>query len=369
MSDCKKQRSKSDPGFATARIWFLAACCLLALLVFCHGCSISGDNSYDGLPRLVVRNTTYAFGQMRPASTNLAVFRFTNKGSDTLRITDVKKCCGVIINLDKKELSPREQGILTVQYRAGQVAETFEKHISLVTNDPRNSVVQLTVTGEVTPTLTWQPARLQIAANTEDVVCPDITIKSLDEMPFSVKGIAVTGKCLVTKLDPDLKATEFTLKPTVDLAKLNALPTNYGSLRIALDHPDYKVLTLPFSITPPLQALPAQLLAFDARMGESMARTLQVQDNQVATDSNGSVQIESVSAKNGSRVELRRATPNSTGCELQLEIWPALGAENRSFVSDQLAIKLKDGRELTVPLRVFYQSPAMSTTAGAASGT
>jgi hypothetical protein len=51
------------------------------------------------------------------------------------------------------------------------------------------------------------------------------------------------------------------------------------------------------------------------------------------------------------------------GCEVKLEIWPGPAKEGESFSTDELTIKMKDGRQMIVPLRVFYQVPALSNAA------
>jgi hypothetical protein len=177
-----------------------AGYCLLFIVLLFHGCSPeTGSMSRIesiGTPKLVVENSSYDFGNIKPGSTNTATFNLTNVGNRPLKILDVKKCCGTVIKLDKEELTPGDRGTLTAQYRAGLASSLLKKKIGLYTNDPKNPQVELIITGKVIQTLEWTPARLEISAYDEDKGCPDIKIRSLDGTPFSIKGFAATGHCL-----------------------------------------------------------------------------------------------------------------------------------------------------------------------------
>jgi hypothetical protein len=360
--------------------------CVLLAAIACLGCSAERDTAAEngrgaaegphgrrmrgdlargqvdtrGAPRLVLEKTTYDFGQIKSGSANTAVFRLSNAGPGTLQIIDVRRCCGAVVELKKKELAPGESTELTAKYRAGQGPGDMTKNIGLVTNDPHKPLVELTITGQIIQTLTWTPTRLQIAAYTKDLPCPEITIKSLDGTLFSVEGFVATGQCLNAEFDPIRKATEFILKPTVDLARVNALTASSGTVRVNLDHPDCKSIDLAFSVIPALQVTPAQLLVFNARAGEPLLRLLQIKDNQAAPDSTTDVAIESVTSKSGGRVDIRAVTTNKATCELKVAIWPAGSNEKESLSTDQLLIEMKDGRKLSVPVRVFYASGAVS---------
>jgi hypothetical protein len=366
-----------------------ALLCAVCTLFLCHGCSSDTAQTTGGLkhtdalssqlaarqaglsnlaearegPRILLEKTHYDLGEIKPMTKTNATFDFRNIGNSPLRVTGVKSCCGVPAKVDKKELQPGETGILTAQYTASQAAGVFTKRILLLTNDPQNSRIELTIKGKVVQTLAWSPAYFKLSANKGLTACPEITIKSLNGTPFSVTAFAATGRCLSAEFDPACKATEFTLKPTIDGAKLNALSANSGIVRIDLDHPDYKSVNLTFSVTPALQVIPAQLLAFNVKADEPVLRSLQVKDNEMAPDSTTNIEIESVTSKNGSRVELRSLSAGKTGCELNVAIWPVNNKEKESFSADQLVIELKDGRKLTVPVRVFYAARAVSSTA------
>lgn len=369
----------------------LACCCLTAFLLPWLGCSsqtdtagrareyesgtarkavilqsaIAQEDSLSSTMGLTFDRTTYDFGQINPRSTNKATFRLRNNGHDPLHLSDVRTCCGAVVELDKRELAANESAILTVEYHAGSAASKFSKKIGVVSDDPQSPLTELTITGEVAATLAWTPAQFKIPAYDANSTCPRIAIRSLNDTPFAVRGFTATDRCLIAAFDPNHRSTEFALTPEVDMAALESIVTRRGVVRIDLDHPDYQSINLSFEVAEALEATPAQLFVFDGEIGKSILRPLEIQDNEADPVEDFPVEIESVTAEGDSRIEIRELTQIKAGCcRLVLEIWPAGGDENETFTVDQLQVKLKDGRELAVPLRIFYLSPVVSGTAG-----
>jgi len=341
-----------------------AGYCLLFIVLLFHGCSPEPGSMSRiesiGAPKLVVENSSYDFGNIKPGSTNTATFNFTNVGDRPLKITNVKRCCGAVIKLDKEELAPGDSGTLTAQYRAGMVSSLLKKKIGLFTNDPKKPQVELTITGRVIQTLEWTPARLELSAYDEDKSCPDITIRSLDGTPFSIKGFAATGHCLTADFDPDFKANEFTLKPVLDTAKLQGLSKADGQIKIDLDHPDYHNIFLGFNVTLPFEITPRAIFSMESPLDKPVLRTIKIQDNRNGQNEYISSLIESFTSEKGSRVEALDLKNVENGCEIKLEIWPGKDAVAGSHQLDKLNIKLKGGHELNVPIYLFYESAKVS---------
>ncbi|MBM4028511.1 MAG: DUF1573 domain-containing protein [Planctomycetes bacterium] len=354
--------------------------CGLSMILLCQGCSsnVADPRKADAqecvkqearsqpmemqqvvrvdLPRIVVDKMTYDFAEVRPDSKKTATFRLTNAGSSTLRITDVQRCCGAVVKLEKKELSPGESGVLTTEFVAGSMPQALNKKIRLLTNDPEKPQIELAITGKVVPTLAWTPPRFEIAAYQEIITCPEITIKSLDGKPFAVKGFSATGACLTADFDPSHTASELTLKPQVDRAKLAAAEFSNGRVKIEVTHPDYEAIYLDFAIKPVFEITPARIFVVNAEPGRAVLRTLQVQDRRTTASGDVAGQIESVTFKDGGRVEVRGVTNGGKGCEMSLAIWPAGEQTRESLWSDQLLIQMKEGRQLTIPVHVLFKT-------------
>jgi len=340
---------------------------LLSLAFSGQGCS-TNESSTLGLkpletPRISLDKVVYELGRISPGSNCMAVFRLTNVGGGPLVITDVRRCCGAVVKLDRTVLAPGQDGLLTIEYRASAIPGPLTKRIGLLTNDPQQRQVELTIAGQIVRTLAWTPSHLELSASRPTASCPEITLKSLDGMAFSIKGFSATNGCFVVDYDPAHQAREFVLKPRVDKARLQTFTTSNGIIRVYLEHPDYEAIDVPFSVMPALQAVPPQILVFNAKADEPLVQQLQLLDNQADPNAPTGVLIQSVTSKNDRRVELRRVNVNKTGCEISLGIWPAGPKADESFSTDELIIKTKDGRELAVPVRIFYQSPQLSSAA------
>ena len=152
------------------------------------------------------------------------------------------------------------------------------------------------------------------------------------------------------------------LKPIMDTAKLEVLPSNRGIIVIELDHPDYEKINIGFNVIPALQTVPAQILVFNAKASEPVHKSLILQNN-AEPDEDITDLFESIVSKNGSKVNVLEFTQVGEGGKLDLEIWPSSNEGSESFSRDQLVLKMKDGRELDVPVCVFYRTQKLSSKA------
>jgi hypothetical protein len=319
------------------------------------------QNEPISAPKLTLNKNIYDFGVIKTLSTNKAVFRLTNTGGKSLIISDIKKCCGAVISLDKKELAPGENGILTAEYYTDLETGLFKKTIDITTNDPNNPRTTLTVTGKVIQTLKWKPESFKIASFGKDSNCPEIKITSLDSTKFSVKKFSSSCLFLAAAYDSNYTSTEILLKPKIDVDRIKELNINKGSVNIELAHPDYKTISLNFDIIPSLQSTPAQILVFNADVNEPVTKYIELQDNQFQNNANISTQIESIVSEAGTKVEIVQSMMVNKICKLDLKIITAKNKIEESVFKDQLVIKLKDGRSLNVPIRIFYTTQTMTS--------
>ena len=314
------------------------------------------------IPRLVIDTNIYDFNDIKPNSENTAEFNLTNAGNSTLIVSDVQKCCGAKTSLIK-EILPGKSEVLSVQYNVGNEYGLIKKTITLTTNDPKQMQIKLIITGNVAPTLSWLPESFEITTHEKDIKCPEIKIKSLDNSKFSVKNFASSGNCLSVKLDPNYSASEIIIKPKLIAEKLKKLNTNNGSVLIELNHTDYKQIRLNFEVIPSLQATPTQFVVFNADVNEPITKSIVLQDNEKPDDSNVSSQIESVASENGTKVEMIGSSMIDKNCKLDLKITPVTKKDSEYLLKDQIVIKLKDGRTLNVPMRIFYKTETLTSKA------
>jgi len=101
-------------------------------------------------PKAVVKPMAYDFGDIIQDSVVTTIFVITNAGSDLLKITKVWASCGCTAVMPaKNELKPGESTDIKVTFNSKGKSEKQNKIISIETNDPKNSTIKLSLTGNV----------------------------------------------------------------------------------------------------------------------------------------------------------------------------------------------------------------------------
>lgn len=134
--------------------------------------------------------------------------------------------------------------------------------IFVPTNDRENPNVRLTIMVRVAQQVEVIPSKFQLSPNKDNAGMPDITLKSRDGRPFSIKGYVSSDKVVSLDFDPDTSASEFILKPTVDMRKLRQ--HRQGMIKIDLTHPRCSSVVIFYKVVPKFQAEPAQNSALSA---------------------------------------------------------------------------------------------------------
>ncbi len=290
-------------------------------------------------PRITFDKTAYDFGEVSPGKKYTGQFKFTNTGSGILKITEVKKCCGAVVTLDKQELSPGESGTLKVEYSTGSGSGVVSRQLRVSTNDETNAEVTLTIKARVVPKVDYQPQRINLVPNKENADCPRITIASLDRKPFSIKSFQSTGEAITADVDPSVEATRFVLEPKVDLQKL--AKRSAGLITISLTHPELDRVTILFTMLPRFKTTPSSIMLINPEPLQPA-----VQKVIVTSSYGGQFEIESASSEKGlAKVLSQQAIPN--GYRLEVEITPPARDATNAF-TDMLNIKLKDGEKLSI---------------------
>jgi len=216
----------------------------------------------------------------------------------------------------------------------------------LITNDPDQSTVTLTIQANVVRMVEYEPQRLRLFLRQENAGCPDITLKSVDGQHFSITSFRSTANTITAEFDPGVEATEFILKPKVDLEKLQRNPK--GTVSIDLTHPKGKNVRLLYDLLPAFTINPPQLMLFNPKAGQPTQREIWILSNY-----QDDFEIESVDSQKGTtEVVDRKKVENRY--QLRLQITPPAPEGERAVLSDMLEVKIKDGPTLSIPLRGFY---------------
>ena len=111
-----------------------------------------------GLGAIQFVETLHEFGDIWDHEKVTHEFQFTNVGSETLVITDVRSTCGCTVpELAKKEYQPGEQGKVTVIFNPENRANNQRKTINVTTDSRATPRVGLTITSNITKVLEVQP--------------------------------------------------------------------------------------------------------------------------------------------------------------------------------------------------------------------
>jgi hypothetical protein len=103
-------------------------------------------------PKLVFEQPIHDFGSVAPGSESKCSFKFANKGKGVLKIGDVTKTCGcTVFTLAKKDYEPGEEGVIEVSYNADRAPGVRTRKLYVLSNDPDNPRVELTIKANIAP--------------------------------------------------------------------------------------------------------------------------------------------------------------------------------------------------------------------------
>ena len=327
----------------------LLVSCVLFLQTGCQEQAKSEGPAKSAKPssKITFENAVYDFGEVGPNRKNTGRFKFTNTGEALLEITEVEKCCGIVTKLDKMKYEPGESGTLEVEWNSGPQPSTMNRKLTVHSNDPKAPQTTLSLMAKVVLQVDWEPKSLGLFLDKENAGCPNITITSLDNQPFSILEFKSTDDCITADYDSSVEATKFILEPKV---KIEATPKNLkGRININLTHPEGKTATILFSVLPEFTVRPSSLIVLDAQPEKPLVKTISVLSNY-----HKDFEIESLTAKgNIIGVKVLEQKKITYGYQLDLELIPP-ALENKIDFMDEFSINIKGGRELAIGCKGYY---------------
>jgi hypothetical protein len=291
------------------------------------------------VPKITFESMVHDFGEVPPRKKQVGEFKFTNTGDGLLKITEVKKCCGVVAKLDKEELRPGESGVLKVEYRSGLGAGTVSKKLYVSSNDRKNPKVELAIKAKIVPKVAYEPQRMKLLLKGENAACPEITLTSLDNQPFSIKDFKSTRNGITADIDSSVEATKFVLQPEIDFEKMHSRLS--GIISIDLTHPQCETVSIIFSVLPRFQSTPRSITITNAGSQKPIVKKIIVQSNY-----DEDFEIDSVSSKNDFVKFLgQEKIPN--GYQLDVEITPPPINDTKRFM-DTVYVSIKGQERLQI---------------------
>lgn len=298
-------------------------------------------------PRLEFEKLEYDFGSVGPGTNNLCEFRFTNTGNSTLKIGEITKTCGCTpFSLDKKEYAPGESGILKVNYFSEQIRGQTIKQLVIHSNDRARPEITLTVKADVKIQVDPDPKILHLVLNQENANCPQLTLTSIDNQPFSIQSFKSTANCITADFNPSEKATKFVLQPKVDMERLEK--TLNGRIEISVTHPECKTISVGISTLPKFRIVPRSIIVRGMTTQQPIVKKLKITNNY-----NEDFELESMSSSN-SAVKVLSNTIINNGYELELQITPPGSKDTKRILNETFFVKTKGGQQLEIPCNVYY---------------
>lgn len=296
-------------------------------------------------PRISFEKVVHDFGLVSPETNSLCEFTFKNAGTGMLKIEKIEKVCGcTLLSLDKTEYAPGETGTLGVKYLSDSQLGPTTKQLWVLSNDPANREVTLTINATIAAKVDCEPKALNLVLRQENAGCPTLRLVSIDNQPFAITHLTSTDNTITADFDPAAEATSFLLHPKVNMESLEK--TLNGVIEIGLSHPECKKVTVSVSTLPQFRVSPRSIIVRGAQANQPVVRTVRIQNNY-----NESFELESTSSQSGAVRVVNNVLVND-GYELEIEILPPVD-RTRSF-SETLLVKIKGGRQLEIPCNVFY---------------
>jgi len=298
-------------------------------------------------PKLEFEKLEHNFGSVGPGTNNLCEFRFTNTGKSTLKIGEITSTCGCTpFSLAKKEYAPGESGILKVKYLSDQLRGKTTKQLVIHSNDRTNPEITLAINANIKLQVDSEPKTLNLLLKQENANCPQLTLMSVDNQPFSITSFKSTASCITANFDPSEKATKFVLQPKVDMELLEK--TLNGRIEIGLTHPECKTISVGIRTLPKFKIWPRSLIVRGMKTQEPIVKKLRILNNY-----DEDFELESLWSKNGAVKVVSNAVVKN-GYELELEITPPASKDIKRIFNEKFFVKIKDGHQLEIPCNVFY---------------
>ncbi len=213
-----------------------------------HALILDQSQFADGGPRLEVTEFHHTFGIAGVGQEVEHAFTVRNVGNEDLLIhPEGKTCCGAPkVTIEREDLAPGESTQVTVSFTIGYSGSVM-KSAELLTTDPTQPVVFLTVHGQVPHDLRVNPDRIHLSGEKGAIPARTVTISGPAEIDLN--GIETEhGLFDLTLSEPQVSEDE---KKTWTL-ELGFKPESFvgeieDQLSIKTTHPERPLVTIPIT--------------------------------------------------------------------------------------------------------------------------
>ncbi|MHC5158686.1 MAG: DUF1573 domain-containing protein, partial [Planctomycetota bacterium] len=305
-------------------------------------------------PKIVMTKDVHDFGKIGPATSNKADYEFKNEGQSALLVNRIQSTCGcskpTLIKDGKRFAMPLKEPVSFEPGELGQIEVTFkspsrkgkvEKSLYVLSDDPASERTKFSVKAEVIVKVSVEPETVDLKLDVENAGMPDIVVKSTDGQEFSIKSVTQVQKAINIPFDPEVKATEFVLKPEVVIEKLGQSKT--GVIQIKTTHPQAGTLMVRYNVKPMYELTNPRFILQNVEPGVAIIR-----ENLIRSNYGKPAEIESIESRNG-YMEIEGQQQDGDHIKLTVKITPPAQSDSaKRYITDELTITLKDGHKLTI---------------------
>ncbi|MEN6450290.1 MAG: DUF1573 domain-containing protein, partial [Thermoguttaceae bacterium] len=143
-----------------------------------------------GSPKVVVKEKEYHFGTLDIAAKGSHDFVFRNAGDAPLKLASAGTSCRCTVSeLSSHPIPPGESGKVTVSWKPIDNVGPYEQTATILTNDPEQPRIELTITGRVTAALQLLPSELVLnGADSSEGVSGTARLVCYLKEPFEIRG-------------------------------------------------------------------------------------------------------------------------------------------------------------------------------------
>ena len=303
-----------------------------------------------GVPKLVVPEMEFNFGEMDNAETVDAKFILRNEGNGLLKIEGVRASCGcTATDLAKNELAPGEEVELhaATNLKGRQGPQT--KAVTVTSNDPENPTVQLRIVGTAIASISIEPMSVQFGRVDDDEPRETTVViqSNKEDISFKVLSAEIDGMDFV---EHEIKEVQPGKKYELLVKTAGSLPVgnHNGRFIIRTDSQDRAVIWLPVSlqVIGPIQVLPPVVnIRYTEEPNELEQQQLSITSGRVTDFEITGVVVPLDSIE----YELLEANPNAY--RLRLSNMPRNDTlEGKSVI---LRTNIPDSPEIEIPFNIF----------------
>jgi hypothetical protein len=183
------------------------------------------SSAVHGTPKIQFEKTFVDFGKTTGGEKLSGVFKFTNTGDGILKVEPpVPSCDCTDSKVKPGEVAPGESGEILYTIKLDRAVKG-QRFIRVSSNDPKNSVVTLTMQLDHTPLYDTSPkvVRVMVPA-AKDEGEGTFTVTRIDGQPLGIDRVTTSQKWMTAAFDPALDAKQSSARVKVTVHRSSNPP-------------------------------------------------------------------------------------------------------------------------------------------------